>query len=81
MKSTNEQSLRFHVGKWLAPGPTTSVGVVEFSRTPAGQRRYVCVESAQPAALRTLFFFRHDDVYWRVFPPAVPRMSADHLAL
>lgn len=81
MKDTNEQSLRFQVEKWLAPGPTASVRVVEFSRTHAGQRRYVCVESAQPAGLRALFFFRHDDGYWRVFPPALPRMSADRLAL
>jgi len=81
MKGTNEQSLRFQVEKWLAPGSTASVRVVEFSRTYAGRRRYVCVESAQPAGLRALFFFRHDDGYWRVFLPPVPRMIADGLAL
>ncbi|RDK07643.1 hypothetical protein [Cupriavidus lacunae] len=83
MKSTNEQCLRAQVEKWLAPGPTTSVHVVEFSRTHLGRRRYVCVETMQPAGLRALFFFRHDDGCWRVFPPAVDksRMSADRLAL
>ncbi|WP_092137835.1 hypothetical protein [Cupriavidus sp. YR651] len=83
MKCTNEQSLRFQVDKWLAPGPMTSVHVVEFSRTLSGRRRYVCVETAQPAGLRALFFFRHDDGCWRVFPPAVerPPMSTDILSL
>ncbi|KDP87681.1 hypothetical protein CF70_035050 [Cupriavidus sp. SK-3] len=83
MRSTNEQSLRFQVEKWLAPGPTTSVHVIEFGRTHSGRRRYVCVETTQPAVLRALFFFRHDDGCWRVFPPAVdrPKMSADRLAL
>jgi hypothetical protein len=70
MKSTNEQSLRSQVEKWLAPGPTTSVHVIEFSRTPSGGRRYVCVETAQQVGLRALFFFRHDDGRWCVFPPA-----------
>ncbi|RDK06678.1 hypothetical protein [Cupriavidus lacunae] len=73
MKSSNSQSLRFQVEKWLAPGPTTPVHVVEFSRTHFGRRRYVCVETAQPAGLRALFFFRHDDGCWYVFPPAADR--------
>ena len=81
MKGTNEQSLHFQVEKWLAPGSTASVRVVEFSRTISGRRRYVCVETAQPAGLRALFFFRHDDGCWRVFPPPVPRMIAGCLAL
>ncbi|RDK05057.1 hypothetical protein [Cupriavidus lacunae] len=81
MKVTNEHSLRCQVEEWLAPGSTTSVHVGEFSRPHAGEKRYVWVESAQPAGLRAFFFFRHDDGYWCVFPPAVPRMSADRLAL
>jgi len=83
MNSTNEQSLRFQVEKWLAPSPTAPIHVVEFSRTPSGRRRYVCVETAHPTGLRALFFFRHDDGCWRVFPPAIDRsrMSAARLAL
>ncbi|MGF6931221.1 hypothetical protein OKW41_000360 [Paraburkholderia sp. UCT70] len=46
MKSMNEQSLRFQVEKWLAPGPATPVHVTVFSRTRSGRRRYVCVETA-----------------------------------
>ncbi|WP_082016444.1 hypothetical protein [Cupriavidus sp. IDO] len=74
MKRTNEQqSLRCQVEKWLSPGPTVLVRVIEFSRTQLGRRRYVCVETVQPAGLRALFFFRHDDGCWRVFPPAVDK--------
>uniref|UniRef100_UPI003F49581A hypothetical protein n=1 Tax=Cupriavidus necator TaxID=106590 RepID=UPI003F49581A len=79
MKCTNEQqSLRCQVEKWLSPGPTVLVRVIEFSRTQLGRRRYVCVETVQPAGLRALFFFRHDDGCWRVFPPAAdkPTMTA-----
>lgn len=83
MKSTAEQSLRFQVERWLAPGSTASIRVIEFNRTLSGRRRYVCVETAQPTGSRALFFFRHDDGCWRVFPPAVdrPQMNADCLAL
>ncbi|RCJ07558.1 hypothetical protein DDK22_16275 [Cupriavidus necator] len=83
MKSTNEQSLRFQVDKWLAPSPTSSIHVVEFSRTLSGRRRYVCVETVHPAGSRALFFFRHDDDCWHVFPPAVDSlpMSTDIVPL
>ena len=82
MKSTYEQSLRFQVEKWLAPGPTIPVHVTEFSRTRWARRRYVRVETAQLGGLRALFFFRHGDGYWCVFPPTAdrPRMTADRLA-
>jgi hypothetical protein len=72
MKNLNAQSLRFQVEKWLAPGPTVPVRVIEFSRTRSGRRRYVRVrvETTQPGGSRTLFFFRHDDGCWHVFPPS-----------
>jgi hypothetical protein len=81
MRNVNEQSLRFQVEKWLAPGPTMPVHVTEFSRTRPGGRRYVRVETAQPGGLRALFFFRHDDGRWYVFPPTAdrPRARADAL--
>jgi hypothetical protein len=74
MKNTNEQSLRCQVEKWLAPAPATPVHVTEFSRTQWGGRRYVCVETADGA--RALFFFRHDDGSWFVFPPASDRRKS-----
>lgn len=69
MRAASEQSLRFLVEKWLAPGPSVPVHVTEFSRTRLGGRRYVRVETSQEGGARGLFFFRHDDGCWCVFPP------------
>jgi len=69
MRTASECSLRFLVDKWLAPGPSIPVRVTEFSRTRSGGRRYVRVETALTAGARGLFFFRHDDGCWCVFPP------------
>lgn len=68
MKNTNEKSLRSQVEKWLAPATAIPVHVIAFGRTRRGGSRYVCVETAGGA--RALFFFRHDDGGWCVFPPA-----------
>ncbi|SOE69723.1 hypothetical protein SAMN05446635_3610 [Burkholderia sp. OK233] len=68
MKSTNGQSLRCQVEKWLAPAPATPVRVTAFSRTRLGGRRYVCVETSSPSGAHALFFFKHDDGSWCVFP-------------
>jgi hypothetical protein len=73
MKSAYEQSLRYQVEKWLAPG-SVPVHVTQFSRSRADNRRYVCVQTSQGAASRALFFFRHDDGHWCVYPPA-PRQN------
>jgi hypothetical protein len=69
MKCANVQSLRYQVEKWLAPG-SVPVHVRQFSRTRSDGRRYVCVETCHGPALRALFFFRHDDGNWCVYPPA-----------
>lgn len=66
-------SLRLLVEKWLAPTPTMPARVARFSRMTADQRRYVCVESMRPTGTLVIFFFRHDDGAWRVFPPAAER--------
>jgi len=77
MKNTNEQSLRRQVEKWLTPAPATQVHVTAFSRIGIGWQRYVRVETSSPAGARALFFFRHDDGSWYVFPqPANTRRSA-----
>ncbi len=70
MKTASECSLRFLVEKWLAPGPAAAVRVTAFSRTRAGGVRYVRVEAASAEPARGLFFFRHDDGCWCVFPPS-----------
>ncbi|RQQ42461.1 hypothetical protein [Burkholderia stagnalis] len=63
-------SLRKQVDKWLAPSTFVPARVVRFSRMPAQRRRFVCVEAAHPAGTIAIFFFRHDDGSWCVFPPA-----------
>ena len=75
MKSTSEQSLRFQVEKWLAPGSTVPVHITEFSRTRWARRRYVRVETSLPVGSRALFFFRHDNGCWYVFPPTADRLK------
>jgi hypothetical protein len=80
MKNTNGQSLRSQVEKWLAPAPATPVHVTRFSRTGWNGQRYMCVETSSPAGARALFFFRHDDGSWYVFPPTADRrkLTAEH---
>ena len=78
MRAASEQSLRFLVEKWLAPEPTARVHVTEFSRTRLGGRRYVRVETSLEAGSRGLFFFRHDDGCWCVFPPTADAPILHH---
>ncbi len=68
-------SLRMQVDKWLAPSRFVPARVVRFSRMPAQRRRFVCVEAAHPAGTIAIFFFRHDDGSWCVFPPADRRLA------
>ena len=76
MRAASEQSLRFLVEKWLAPAPSAALRVTEFSRTRQGGRRYVRVEtSSDETGSRGLFFFRHDDGCWCVFPPTATSPS------
>jgi hypothetical protein len=69
-----EKSLRVLVEKWLAPTLTTPIRVTRFSRTRANQR-YVCVEVLRSGGSVTLFFFRHEDGTWCVFPPDTRRLA------
>jgi hypothetical protein len=73
MKIVNERSLRYQVEKWLAPAPAIPVHVTEFGRTRLGGLRYVRVETSSQDGTRALFFFRHDDGSWCVFPPTADR--------
>lgn len=72
------QSLRTLVDKWLAPNAGVPARVVRFSRMQGNRLRYVCIETAHPARTIAIFFFRHVDGSWCVFPPAGhgPTMTA-----
>jgi hypothetical protein len=83
MKAGTEQSLRFLVEKWLAPVPQIPVRVTEFSRTRRNRTRCVCVETSLPEGSRALFFFRHNDGCWCVFPPSgePSKRALSHIAM
>jgi len=68
-----EKSLRYLVEKWLAPTPAMRIHVIQFGRTGFTNGRYVRVEALAPTGSRAIFFFRHDDGSWCVFPPAISR--------
>ncbi|MBC8751587.1 hypothetical protein OKW43_008460 [Paraburkholderia sp. WC7.3g] len=79
---TQEKSLRWLIEKWVAPTPSAPVRLTRYSRAKSGHGRCVRVESLRDTGSLTLFFFRHDDGFWCVFPPssARPAMRAYALA-
>jgi hypothetical protein len=80
--NTHRDSLRRIVEKWLAPTPAAPVREIRLCRMEANHTRYVRVEALRPTGVLALFFFRHDDGSWQVFPPVAARMtmSAHRLA-
>jgi hypothetical protein len=70
-----EKSLRSLVEKWLVPAPSAPIRVTQFGRLCSNQRRYVRVEVLRPTGSVGMFFFRHGDGTWRVFPPEVERLA------
>ncbi|SEB93509.1 hypothetical protein SAMN02787142_0589 [Burkholderia sp. WP9] len=70
-----EKSLRVLIEKWLTPGLAAPIRVTRFGRTSANRRRCVRVEALRPEGPAALFFFRHDDGAWRVFPPEAERLT------
>jgi hypothetical protein len=80
--NAGEKSLRVMVEKWFSPTPATTVRVTEFGRISSTQRRYVRAEAPRPTGLFVIFFFRHDDGSWNVYPPRTdrPAMRAYWLA-
>ncbi|HEY2021577.1 hypothetical protein [Paraburkholderia sp.] len=72
-----EKSLHRAVDKWLAPTPSMPARVVQFCHRTS--QRYVCVQALRPEGLLSIFFFRHGDGSWNVFPPQAdrPAMNGD----
>ncbi len=63
------RSLRAVVEHWLDPIPENPVRVTKFKNRRLRKECYVCVETLTSAGLAAMFFFRHEDGVWRVFPP------------
>jgi hypothetical protein len=68
-----EKSLRAMVEHWLAPALAEAVRVKRFSHRWSGQGRYVCVETVRTGKSVEMFFFRHRDGSWYIFPPSLER--------
>lgn len=60
------QSLRGQVKKWFAPGINTSV---KLTRHDNPNLQCVRAELISTTQQKIIFFFRHPDGEWRVFPP------------
>jgi hypothetical protein len=77
----HDGSLRFLVEKWVSARPKQSVRFKRF-RLTGTKMRYVRFEAICADVQVVMFFFRHADDSWCVFPPEVrrPTMDALHLA-
>ena len=65
------RSLRAMVHDWLSPDPERGFRVSHYGRSRIG--RYVCVVADNGAGSKALFFYRHRDGKWCVFPPEPER--------
>jgi hypothetical protein len=81
-----EQSLRVLVEKWLGATSAVPLRVRSIQRIRSGRRRCVCIEAERvaefPTHSFTLYFFRHDDGAWHIYPAEAvrPAMSIARLA-
>ena len=70
MTKNGARPLRLLIEKWFGSSASIPCRVTEFGRTRSNRRRYVCVEAKRATGSLAIFFFRHDDGSWHVFPPA-----------
>jgi hypothetical protein len=80
-KIVAEKSLRGLVGKLLGTESRQSVRVLSIHRSRSGRTRRVCLEVQRPGGSLALFFFRHGDGVWHVFPPGDVRPSMSSAVL
>ncbi|RZF23592.1 hypothetical protein EVC45_43560 [Paraburkholderia sp. UYCP14C] len=64
--ATAGKSLRTMVDVWLAPHPARGFRVSHVGRSGLG--RYVCVVADNGAGSRAMFFYRHRNGTWCIFP-------------
>jgi hypothetical protein len=57
------------VEKWFGRGAALRARVARFGYSRQGRCRYVCVEAIRASGVLAIFFFRHADGSWCVFPP------------
>jgi hypothetical protein len=80
--NSSARSLHLLVDKWLAPTTVLHVRVIRSGRMLRQRARFVYVETHTPDGPRGMFFFRHEDRCWHVFPPhdARPTLCVHALA-
>jgi hypothetical protein len=78
---TAQSSLHDQVEKWFGVEPTEHVRVAGFGHMTDGTC-YVHIAASSTSGSWELYFFRHDDGGWRVFPQRTkqPSMTAYRLA-
>lgn len=65
------RSLRAMVQDWLSPDPERGFRVSHYGRSRIG--RYVCVVADNGTGSKAMFFYRHLDGNWCIFPPGPER--------
>lgn len=70
-------SLRAAIDKWVGRTAAHPISVVRHGHGQS--RRYVHVELSRSQAAHVIFFFRHDNGNWNVFPPETRRPTMTHL--
>ncbi|MEX3998753.1 hypothetical protein AB4Y38_07630 [Paraburkholderia sp. EG285A] len=58
---------------WLAPDPVKGFRITEIRNRKSRHGCYVCVETLKKEGPVSMYFFRHQDGLWRIFPPALER--------
>ncbi|RZF26728.1 hypothetical protein EVC45_26505 [Paraburkholderia sp. UYCP14C] len=69
------KSLRLMVEHWLAPDSESRLRVAEFRNRRSPRECYVCIEKSTTTGSLSIYFYRHHDGTWRVFPPDPQRLT------
>ncbi|AFT90532.1 hypothetical protein [Paraburkholderia phenoliruptrix] len=67
------RSLRSQVEKLVGSTRSRAARVRPLERSRSGGTCRVCIQIERPTGSFSLFFFRHADGTWHVFPPDRPR--------
>ncbi|MBC8732545.1 hypothetical protein [Paraburkholderia sp. UCT2] len=76
------RSLRSQVEKLVGPTGGRGARVRLLNRSRSGETCRVCIQFDLPTGAFSLFFFRHADGAWHVFPPGQrrPEMGIGRMA-
>jgi hypothetical protein len=66
---TSNTSLRFQVEKLVGSTRCHAAQVRLLERSHIGETWRACIQIERPSGSFSLFFFRHADRTWHVFPP------------